>query len=79
VVTHDIPLGGAGRSWQKLAEALPCDAVDFVCICLMEAHKNGALQLRYFVDNVDPALRRLLRQVLFRMQGNPDIGANEQF
>lgn len=65
--------------WGMLAEALPCNAVDFVCSCLREAERMNLSRPSYFFDGLDHALLGHLRQVLYRMQGMPDVGANGRF
>lgn len=68
-----------GLHWGMLAEALPCNAVDFVCSCLIEVERTSETRNNYFFDHFDDALLELLRQVLLQMQSMPDVGANGQF
>lgn len=72
---HNIQL-----HWGMLTEALPCNAVDFVCSCLIEVERTSETRHNYFFDDFGEALLALLRQrVLLQMQNMPDVGANGQF
>jgi hypothetical protein len=68
-----------GLHWGMLAEALPCNAADFVCSCLIEAERTSETRNSHFFDHFHDALLDLLRQVLLQMQSMPDVGANDQF
>lgn len=65
--------------WGLLAEALPCNAVDFVCRCLIEAEIRTVTRSSYFFSSFEPGTRAVLEEILHKMRNMQDPGGNRRF